>query len=113
MAPMINLISKIFNHSPLTLVKWTARLEFKLADMWIGLFYRKSIQIAQYRARRYHLDAWICLLPCVPLHITLTYADPWKLNVTERALHLAIQRKNEGSLVDAEIDRLAAELEKN
>lgn len=37
------------------------RLEFKLADCWIGVFWKQQ-------ARRH--DVWVCLLPCLPLHIT-------------------------------------------
>ena len=36
------------------------RLEFKLPDMWVGWFWRNS---------SYQCDLWICLLPCLPLHI--------------------------------------------
>lgn len=35
---------------------WTVTLEFKLPDFWIGLFFTKK-------------EAWLCLLPCFPLHI--------------------------------------------
>jgi hypothetical protein len=55
------------------------RLEWKLADLWIGAFYRTE------RGSRFHwnpdtgdvsskpdqilrLDLWICLLPCLPVH---------------------------------------------
>lgn len=41
-----------------------ARLEWKLEDFWVGAFWRKSPQSPL-------VDIWICLLPCVPLHITL------------------------------------------
>lgn len=35
------------------------RLEFKLADMWIGAYSEHN---------KYRADIWICLIPCVPLH---------------------------------------------
>jgi hypothetical protein len=38
-----------------------ARFEWKLADMWIGVFWKRSDV----------LHVWICLLPCVPLHIEI------------------------------------------
>ena len=56
-----------------------ARVEFKLADMWIGVFWRKSLLVwacsvgddpescALLEADR--IDVWICLIPCVPLHV--------------------------------------------
>lgn len=48
------------------------RLEFKIEDMWVGLFWRR---------KRWHgdpqsggpciqTDVWICLVPCLPIHIT-------------------------------------------
>jgi hypothetical protein len=37
-----------------------ARLEFKREDMWIGVFWRRADGTR-------HI--WICLLPCLPLHI--------------------------------------------
>jgi len=38
-------------------------IEFKLEDMWIGAYWRHDIV---YGLR--HL--WICLIPCIPIHIT-------------------------------------------
>lgn len=37
-------------------------LEFKLADLWIGLFWKRQAQT---------LHLWICLLPTLPLHIVI------------------------------------------
>ncbi len=37
--------------------------EFKLADLWIGLFWKREAEI---------LHIWICLLPALPLHIQIT-----------------------------------------
>ncbi len=39
----------------------TARFELKLQDLWIGVYWRR---------REHQIDIWLCLLPCVPLHIT-------------------------------------------
>jgi len=38
------------------------RLEFKLADLWIGLFWKRLEET---------LHRWICLLPALPLHIII------------------------------------------
>lgn len=47
---------------PVPLVKhWNASLEFKLADMWVGCFWSQN-DIGL-------IDIWICLLPCLPIHI--------------------------------------------
>lgn len=59
--------------------RFTLRFEFKLADCWIGLFWRRSTEnwIKPPKDRmatvttRPRLDVWICLLPCLPLHMTL------------------------------------------
>lgn len=40
---------------------WRARFEWKVEDAWIGAYWRRSEDA---------FDLWICLLPCVPLHIT-------------------------------------------
>jgi len=36
------------------------RLEWKPEDLWVGVFWRRS-------GRR--TDVWVCLLPCLPIHI--------------------------------------------
>jgi hypothetical protein len=45
--------------------RWFARFEFKLEDFWIGAFWKWSGGMGME-----YLDIWICLLPCVPLHLT-------------------------------------------
>lgn len=40
---------------------WDVRLEFKLQDFWIGVFWKN---------RSFDGDIWICLLPCVPIHVS-------------------------------------------
>lgn len=37
-----------------------ARFEFKLEDFWVGVFWKRTGT---------RVDAWICFLPCVPLHL--------------------------------------------
>ncbi len=59
------------------------RIEFKLADMWIGVFWKRSpgqIPCHESTATKAWMwgkdiittHVWICLLPCVPIHITWT-----------------------------------------
>lgn len=43
-----------------------ARLEWKLADMWIGVFWRSELLTASLKM---HTDVWVCIVPCVPLHL--------------------------------------------
>lgn len=53
------------------------RVEFKLADMWVGVFWRKSRERwaegpeAAWPDLLEHdrVDVWICLVPCFPLHV--------------------------------------------
>jgi hypothetical protein len=39
--------------------RWRVVPEFKLADMWIGVYW------ADHGG---YVDIWVCLLPCLPLH---------------------------------------------
>ena len=60
-----------------------ARFEFKIEDVWVGVFWRWSkpytdeaetaLRTAD-RAGPFNcrtLDVWLCLLPCFPMHITI------------------------------------------
>jgi hypothetical protein len=52
-----------------------ARFEFKPADLWVGVFWRRD----DWGVMR-HIDVWLCLLPMLPLHVTVTYRavkTPW------------------------------------
>jgi hypothetical protein len=40
---------------------WHAQFEWKLADFWIGAFWKRCGNC---------IDLWICFLPCVPLHVS-------------------------------------------
>lgn len=51
-------------------MKLWARFELKLADMWIGLFWKTTMAQLPDGPTPFATDVWICLLPCVPLHIT-------------------------------------------
>lgn len=46
------------------------RLEFKLADFWVGVFWKVKDVEAGTGAKWRYLHIWICLLPCFPLHLT-------------------------------------------
>ena len=47
---------------------WSLTLEFKLPDFWIGAFWKREEYdfCGQWRRR---FDLWVCLLPCLPLHL--------------------------------------------
>jgi hypothetical protein len=36
--------------------RFRVTLEWKLADLWIGVFFTRG-------------DVWVCILPCLPIHI--------------------------------------------
>jgi len=38
----------------------TVRFEWKLRDFWVGGYWKRG---------RLQTDVWICLLPCLPIHI--------------------------------------------
>jgi hypothetical protein len=41
--------------------EWVLGIEWKLADLWIGAFWKR---------KGHSLDIWVCLLPCLPIHWT-------------------------------------------
>ena len=45
---------------------WRVRVEWKIQDAWIGVFW-KSVGGC--------VDLWICLLPCIPIHIFWSSTD--------------------------------------
>ena len=62
------------------MIKWDAviymqitriRFEWEPADMWIGVFWKHANADTDCGSILQWLDVWICLLPCVPLHITI------------------------------------------
>jgi hypothetical protein len=43
----------------------TFRLEFKPQDLWVGAFWKTS---SSSEGWRWHVDLWICLISCFPIH---------------------------------------------
>lgn len=39
--------------------KWRVRLELKLQDMWIGVFWKHH---------KDGIDVYVCIIPCLPIH---------------------------------------------
>lgn len=56
------------------------QLEAKLQDLWIGAYWKHSPYYnSKTRDNEKRTDIWICLLPCLPIHITKFRADqPWE-----------------------------------
>lgn len=42
--------------------RWTVALEWKAADLWVGAFWDRRGPL---------LNLWVCLLPCLPIHVQL------------------------------------------
>jgi len=36
-------------------------LEWKPQDLWVGAFWKVTNE---------HVDLWVCLIPCVPIHVS-------------------------------------------
>lgn len=47
------------------------RLELKWQDLWVGVFWRTDDLLGD----RY-LNVWICLIPCLPLHLSCNWELP-------------------------------------
>ena len=48
-------------------ISWDLQLEFKIEDLWIGAYWRQTNK---------KFDLWICLLPCIPIHLTVEKVNP-------------------------------------
>lgn len=48
-----------------------AKFELKIQDMWIGLFWKHGHITTDDGPQRMWTDVWICLIPCIPLHLTI------------------------------------------
>jgi hypothetical protein len=49
----------------------TLRLEFKLEDFWVGAFWRVTRAKVGDKEPCLAFDLWVCLVPCLPLHLTI------------------------------------------
>lgn len=45
---------------------WNVALEFKIEDLWIGAFWKRIGNC---------VDLYICLLPCLPIHISWWWSN--------------------------------------
>lgn len=45
------------------------KVEYKLQDMWIGLFWKTEYCKTDGGDKPFVTDIWICLIPCFPIHI--------------------------------------------
>lgn len=47
------------------------RFEFKLQDMWVGTYWKRVNCSTDDGIKPFTTDIWICILPCLPIHITI------------------------------------------
>jgi len=54
------------------------RIERKIQDAWVGVFWKKEIhpRLFEKNVSDRRLDIWICLIPCVPIHVIYTKEIP-------------------------------------
>ena len=50
------------------------KIEFKLEDFWIGVFWKREPRWDELRFLGKDLHIWICIIPCLPIHI-IKYAS--------------------------------------
>lgn len=46
---------------------WHCQLEWKPQDLWVGAFWKRNGNC---------VDLWVCLIPCVPIHLSWWWHDP-------------------------------------
>ena len=49
------------------------RIEFKLCDFWVGAYYRHTKIHTDKGPVKGFTDVWICLVPCLPIHLTFIH----------------------------------------
>lgn len=79
---------------PPTETKWSVKVEFKLQDMWVGVFWDRTDQHVHFapgnrdgKCERHLLDVWVCILPCLPLHIRRDVREPGRFDCTNYGRH--------------------------
>lgn len=50
-----------------------AKFEWKLEDLWVGVYWKHGYGQSDDGPKRMWTDVWICLIPCVPLHLTISH----------------------------------------
>jgi hypothetical protein len=50
-----------------------AKFEWKVEDLWVGVFWKHGYGQFDDGPKRMWTDVWICFIPCVPLHLTVSH----------------------------------------
>jgi hypothetical protein len=53
------------------------RLEFKREDLWIGAYWKTRAWIRGHDLVGNVVDLWICLIPCLPVHVSWVKGRWW------------------------------------
>lgn len=55
----------------MTYRNFTIKLELKWQDCWLGFFWKRTSKCSFDNSGKlwFKQDIWICLLPCLPIHI--------------------------------------------
>jgi len=49
------------------------KLEFKIEDLWVGVYWKYHYCKTDDGDKKFMTDIWICLIPCLPIHIQKLY----------------------------------------
>ena len=49
------------------------KFEFKLQDLWVGVFWNKNYAKTDEGPKLFFTDIYICIIPMVPLHIQVSH----------------------------------------
>lgn len=50
------------------------RVEARIRDLWIGCYWKHTMVYTDKGPEKGFTDVWICLVPCIPIHITITHS---------------------------------------
>lgn len=48
-------------------------VETKMCDLWIGCYWKHTMVHTDKGPEKGFTDVWICLVPCIPIHITIIH----------------------------------------
>jgi hypothetical protein len=54
-------------------VRWSVALEWNPRDLWVGVYWSRRVV-----GRAASLHAWVCVVPCLPVHVHAFRIRPWR-----------------------------------
>lgn len=70
---MTKVLASTDMHRTRKALRWKVLLEWKVQDCWIGVFWTSTTGPD---SRWAVLDVWVCLLPCLPVHLFFNRPAP-------------------------------------